>query len=85
MPLEIDGIFLPQITPFQKNEEVNELALRRLVHLWVEAGISGLVPWGSTGEGPYMKCEENKRVVEIVLESRRKNACNNGHRLSKHP
>ena len=68
MPLKIEGIFVPHITPFKKNEELDESALRRLVRLWTEAGVSGLVPCGSTGEGAYMTREEKKGVVKIVLE-----------------
>ena len=66
--LRLEGVFVPHITPFQRNGEINEDALRRCVRFWVEGGLSGLVPCGSNGEAPYLLKEERKRVIEIVVD-----------------
>jgi len=66
--LRLEGVFVPHITPFQRNGEINEDALRQCVRFWVEGGLSGLVPCGSNGEAPYLLKEERKRVIEIVVE-----------------
>lgn len=58
----------PHITPFNKSEEIDEPALRKLVHFWVDAGSDGLVSCGSNGEAVYMTREERKKVLEIVLD-----------------
>ena len=58
----------PHITPFDINGEIDEPALRKLVHFWIDAGSSGLVPCGSNGEAPYMTREERKKVIEIVVQ-----------------
>ena len=66
--LRLEGVFVPHITPFQRNGEINEDALRQCVRFWVEEGLSGLVPCGSNGEAPYLLKEERKRVIEIVVD-----------------
>jgi 4-hydroxy-tetrahydrodipicolinate synthase len=66
--LRLKGVFVPHITPFQRNGEINEDALRQCVRFWVEGGLSGLVPCGSNGEAPYLLREERKRVIEVVVD-----------------
>ena len=66
--LKLEGVFVPHITPFQRNGDINEDALRRCVRFWVRGGLSGLVPCGSNGEAPYLLREERKRVIEIVVD-----------------
>ena len=68
MIFKISGIISPHITPFNENEEIDEPALRKLVHFWIDAGSNGLVPCGSNGEAVYMTREERKKVLEIVLD-----------------
>ncbi|RLG99040.1 4-hydroxy-tetrahydrodipicolinate synthase [Candidatus Bathyarchaeota archaeon] len=66
--LKLEGIFVPHVTPFKHNGEINEGALRELIQFWVQGGLSGLVPCGSNGEAPYLLREERKRVIEIVVD-----------------
>ena len=68
MKIEIEGIIPPHVTPFTKGGEIDEAALRRLVHFWLDNGSSGLMSCGSNGEAPYMTREERERVVEIVVD-----------------
>jgi 4-hydroxy-tetrahydrodipicolinate synthase len=56
------------VTPFQKNQQLDEPALRRLVRRQIEAGINFLVPCGTTGESPTLTRAEHLRVVEITAE-----------------
>jgi len=68
MAIKLEGIMPPHVTPFSKDGEVDEPALRRLVHFWLDGGVSGLIPCGSNGEAPYMTREERRRVIEIVVD-----------------
>ena len=68
MQLRLEGVFPPHITPFFKNEEIDENSLRSLVHFWLDSGCAGLVSCASNGEGPYMTREERRRVLQIVIE-----------------
>jgi len=68
MVLNLKGIMPPHITPFDEDEQIDELALRRLVHYWINSGSSGLVACGSNGEAPYMDRTERRKVIEIVVD-----------------
>jgi 4-hydroxy-tetrahydrodipicolinate synthase len=56
------------VTPFRKDQSLDEEALRRLARRQVEAGINFLVPCGTTGENPTLTRREHLRVVEIAVE-----------------
>ncbi len=62
------GVYTALITPFRRDETIDEEALRRLVRAQIEAGVAGLVPMGTTGESPTVTHEENLRVIEIVVD-----------------
>ena len=47
---EIRGIVVPLVTPFNRDESVDESALRQIVDYLIEAGVHGLFPSGSQGE-----------------------------------
>jgi 4-hydroxy-tetrahydrodipicolinate synthase len=56
------------VTPFKQDLSLDESTLRRLVRRQIDAGISFLVPCGTTGESPTLTRAEHLRVVEITLE-----------------
>ncbi len=62
------GCFTALITPF-KDGSVDEEALKRHVEKQIEAGVSGLVPCGTTGESATLDYEEHKRVIELTIET----------------
>src|SRR5580765_5637547 len=59
------------VTPFRKDQSLDESTLRRLVRRQIEAGIDFLVPCGTTGESPTLTRTEHLRVVEITVEESR--------------
>ncbi|MDR0887571.1 MAG: 4-hydroxy-tetrahydrodipicolinate synthase [Candidatus Methanoplasma sp.] len=67
-----EGTSTAIITPFTKNNEVDEDALRRLVDFQEENGVNALVPCGSTGESAMLSHEEHVRVIGIVVDQARK-------------
>ena len=60
------------ITPFTKDNKVDEDGLRRLVDFQEENGIGAIVPCGSTGEAAMLSHEEHLKVVEIVIDQVKK-------------
>jgi len=64
----LSGIFVPNITPFTRDGELDKKALRTCVRFWIESGISGLAPCGSNGEAPYLSKEERIEVIKIVVD-----------------
>ncbi|HDO41438.1 MAG TPA: 4-hydroxy-tetrahydrodipicolinate synthase [Candidatus Bathyarchaeota archaeon] len=67
--ISLEGIFVPHITPFDKNGEVDLNALRELVDFWIEEELAGLVPCGSNGEAPHLLREERRKVIETVVDA----------------
>jgi 4-hydroxy-tetrahydrodipicolinate synthase len=56
------------VTPFRRDQSLDEPALRALVRRQIEAGINFLVPCGTTGESPTLTRAEHLRVVAIAIE-----------------
>jgi 4-hydroxy-tetrahydrodipicolinate synthase len=56
------------VTPFRRDQSLDEEAVRRLARRQIEAGINFLVPCGTTGENPTLTRKDHLRVVEIVVE-----------------
>jgi 4-hydroxy-tetrahydrodipicolinate synthase len=48
---------------------LDEAALNALIEAQVAAGISGIVPVGTTGESPTLSHEEHRRVIEIAVKA----------------
>jgi len=56
------------VTPFRRDDSLDEPTLRALVKRQIEAGVDFVVPCGTTGESPTLTHEEHLRVVEIAVE-----------------
>jgi 4-hydroxy-tetrahydrodipicolinate synthase len=56
------------VTPFRRDQSLDEATLRRLVRRQIDSGIDFLVPCGTTGESPTLSRVEHLRVVEITIE-----------------
>jgi len=55
-------------TPFAANGDVDELSLRRVIDLFIGAGVSGVTALGVTGEVARLDDGERRRVLEVVTE-----------------
>ena len=61
------GIFPIVVTPFTPGYELDEAALRKVVHFCIEAGARGLVGPANASEFSTLSDEERKRWIEIVV------------------
>ena len=66
-----EGVLPAIITPFKEEGELDGEGLRRNIELLGEAGISGVVPCGTTGEAATLSFEEHKMAVEIAVDCSR--------------
>src|SRR4051794_13391894 len=64
------------VTPFRRDQSLDEATLRKLVRRQIAEGIDFLVPCGTTGESPTLTHKEHLRVVEITLEEAKAGARN---------
>jgi 4-hydroxy-tetrahydrodipicolinate synthase len=65
------GVGTAMVTPFTDSGALDEAAVRRLGRRQIDAGISFLVPCGTTGESPTLTSEERVRIVEILVDEAR--------------
>jgi len=56
------------VTPFRRDQSLDEETLRKLLRRQIDAGIDFLVPCGTTGESPTLTRAEHLRVVEITVD-----------------
>ncbi|MEX2271371.1 MAG: 4-hydroxy-tetrahydrodipicolinate synthase [Vicinamibacterales bacterium] len=56
------------VTPFDRDDRVDEAGVRRLAKRQIDAGIHFLVPCGTTGETPTLTEDERIRIVEIIVD-----------------
>jgi len=62
------GIWLPMVTPMRNGEVDTDAAVRLAAH-YQRAGISGLVLFGSTGEGNLLSTAEKIAMVQAIQAS----------------
>src|SRR5579862_2900053 len=64
------GSMTALVTPF-KDGKLDEQAFRGLIDWQISSGSHGLVPVGTTGEGPTLSHEEHRRAVSICIDEAR--------------
>ena len=60
------GIFTALLTPFDKNNKVNEKELEKLIKFNVEKGVTGFYVGGSTAEAFLLSTDERKQIMDVV-------------------
>jgi 4-hydroxy-tetrahydrodipicolinate synthase len=68
MRRDFTGVGTALVTPFTRNGDLDEAAVRRLARRQIDAGVHFLIPCGTTGETPTLTDAERLRIVEIVVE-----------------
>ncbi len=69
MSFHIEGVVPPLLTPMNEAQEIDLGALEQHVRWLVENGVHGLMPCGTTGEGPLLTINERKQVLEAVMKA----------------
>src|SRR5919106_4876871 len=65
--LQLEGVYSVLPTPFTPSGDLDDESLRRVIDLFVEAGVSGVTALGVTGEVARLTDEERRRVLEVVV------------------
>jgi 2-dehydro-3-deoxy-D-pentonate aldolase len=60
------GLMPAMVTPFDERGEVDLKATEAVIERFIEAGVSGISPLGSTGEFSHLTADERKRFIEEV-------------------
>jgi len=67
--MTLQGCGTALVTPFLPDGSLDEPSLTALVHSQVDAGVSLLIPCGTTGEASTLTEHETQRVIELTLEA----------------
>jgi len=62
------GVYTAIVTPFDRNENIDFKALESILKMQTDAGVSGLIVCGTTGEAATLSIEEKVSLFEFVKE-----------------
>jgi len=65
--MQLTGVWLPIITPFE-DDKIDYKSYKRLIDHYSDKGISGLIPLGTTGEIPTLSDYEFEEMIENTME-----------------
>lgn len=65
--MELKGVYTALVTPFKTNGDIDFKKIQELVQLQIQAGVSGIVPVGTTGESPTLTQKERNKTIETVV------------------
>lgn len=71
--ISLNGIFAPLATPFAANGDIDTAAFAFNIRAHMDAGLSGVVIAGSTGEAALLDESERSSLVEVAREILPKN------------
>ena len=63
----LEGIYIPVITPFNRDESINFSGIKEVTKFLAENGVTGIIPSGSTGEMIAMEKEEQIAVNRAYI------------------
>lgn len=66
--MKLEGVYSVLPTPFADNGDVDEASLRRVIDLFIGAGVNGVTALGVTGEVARLDDGERAKVLEIVAD-----------------
>jgi len=66
--MNLEGTVVAMITPFLSNDEIDEEGYRSNINFLIENGVDGLLAAGTTGESATITHEEQRRLIEILVD-----------------
>ena len=61
------GIYVPLVTPFKQNGEVDYEVLAKATKFVLAKGVDGIYACGGTAEFCLLRTEERKRCLEVII------------------
>jgi 4-hydroxy-tetrahydrodipicolinate synthase len=66
--VKLEGVYSVLPTPFSATGDIDEVSLRKVVDLFIGAGVNGVTALGVTGEVARLDDGERQRVLDVVAE-----------------
>lgn len=65
--MKLTGVWLPIITPFI-DDKIDTKSYKKMIDYYINKGISGIIPLGTTGEVPVLSDYEFEEMIELTME-----------------
>jgi len=66
--MEVKGIIVAMVTPFDKDYGINEVATKQLINKLINAGVSGIFILGTNGEFHMLTEDEKVAFAKLVID-----------------
>lgn len=66
--MKLEGTTVAMVTPFTREDTVNEEGMRENMNYLLERGVNGLLAAGTTGESATITHQEQKKMMEILVD-----------------
>lgn len=66
--MRFEGTTVAMITPFTKDDGVDEAGVRQNINYLIERGVDGILAVGTTGESATVSHEEHREMIDILID-----------------
>jgi 4-hydroxy-tetrahydrodipicolinate synthase len=66
--MKLEGTIVAMVTPFTPDDQVDESGMRENINYLLERGVNGLLAAGTTGESATITHQEQKKMMEILVD-----------------
>lgn len=66
--MKLEGTFVAMATPFTEDNQIDEEGYRSNINFLIENGVDGLLAAGTSGESATITHEEQKKLIEILID-----------------
>lgn len=66
--MSLKGTIVAMVTPFTKEDEVDEAGMRENINYLIDRGVDGLLVAGTTGESATITHDEQRKMIDILVD-----------------
>ena len=66
--MNFEGTYVAMVTPFDKDEQIDEEGFRSNINYLIDQGVNGLVGVGTTGESATLDHDEHQKIIDILVD-----------------
>lgn len=66
--MKLEGTTVAMVTPYAKNDEIDEEGIRENINYLIEKGVDGILAAGTTGESATISHDEHRKLVNILID-----------------
>jgi 4-hydroxy-tetrahydrodipicolinate synthase len=66
--MNLKGTTVAMVTPFTKDDEIDEAGMRENINYLIDSGVDGLLAAGTTGESATITHDEQRKMIDILVD-----------------